>query len=73
MEKSRVFRCLAFLTIMLILLCILTEVSFAAKDSFEHGKGNQDKYVREEVRNSSKNETDNETNDWGKQSTLKTI
>jgi hypothetical protein len=43
---------------MLILLCIFTEVSFAAKDSFEHGKGNQDKYVREEVRDFSKNETD---------------
>ncbi len=58
MEKSRVFRCLTFLTFMLMLLCILTEVSFAAKDSLENGTGNQDKYVREEVRNSSKNETD---------------
>ena len=58
MEKSRVFRCLAYLTIMLILLSILPEVSLAAKDSSEHGKGNQDKYMREDVRNSSNNETD---------------
>ena len=58
MKKSRVFRCLAYLTIMLLLLSILPEVSFAAKDSSEHGKGNQDKYMREDVRNSSNNETD---------------
>lgn len=58
MEKSRVFRCLAYITIMLILLSIIPEVSFAAKDSSEHGKGNQDNYMREEVRNSPKNEID---------------
>lgn len=44
---------------MLILLSIIPEVSFAAKGSSGHGKGNQDKYMREDVRNSSNNETDN--------------
>ncbi|HET8687587.1 MAG TPA: chromosome segregation ATPase, partial [Methanosarcina sp.] len=56
-----------YFTIMLILFSILPEVSFAAKDSSENGKsnqdkGNQDKYVREEVRDSYKNETDNTGN-----------
>jgi len=42
---------------MLILLSIIPEVSFAAKDSSNDGKGNQDKYMREDARNSSNNET----------------
>lgn len=58
MKKSKVFRFLAYLTVMLILLSILPEVSFAAKNSSEDGKGNQDKYMREDVCNSSNNEID---------------
>jgi hypothetical protein len=64
MKKSKVFRFLAYLTVMLILLSILPEVSFAAKNSSEHGKGNQDKYMREDVCNSSNNEI-NYTDDAG--------
>lgn len=64
MKISKNFQFLAYLTIMLILLSIIPEVSFAAKDSSEHGKGNQDKYMREDARNSSNNETD-DTGDAG--------
>lgn len=64
MKKSKVFRFLAYLTVILILLSILPEVSFAAKNSSEHGKGNQDKYMREDVCNSSNNEI-NYTDDAG--------
>lgn len=58
MKKSKNFQFLAYLTIILILLSIIPEVSFAAKDSSGHGKSNQDKYMREDARNSSNNETD---------------
>jgi hypothetical protein len=64
MKKSKNFQFLAYLTIMLILLSIIPEVSFAAKDSSGHGKSNQDKYMREDARNSSNNETD-DTGDAG--------
>lgn len=57
MKTSKNFQFLAYLTIMLILLSIIPEVSFAAKDSSKHGKDNQDKYMREDLRNSSNNET----------------
>ena len=57
MKTSKNIQFLVYLTIMLILLSIIPEVSFAAKDSSEHGKGNQDKYMREDARNSSNNET----------------
>lgn len=57
MKTSKNFQFLVYLTIMLILLSIIPEVSFAAKDSSEHGKGNQDKYLSQDARNSSNNET----------------
>ncbi len=58
MKKSRIFRFLAYLTVLLTLLSLLPGVSFAAKDYPEHGKGNQDQVMREDVRNSSNNKTD---------------
>jgi len=58
MTKSKVFQFLAYLMVMLILLSILPEISLAAKDSSEYIKGNQDKYMLEDVHNSSNNETD---------------
>ncbi len=57
MKTSKNIQFLVYLTIMLILLSIIPEVSFAAKDSSNDGKGNQDKYMREDARNSSNNET----------------
>ena len=64
MKISKNFQFLAYLIIMLILLSIIPEVSFAAKDSSGHGKSNQDKYMRGDARNSSNNETD-DTGDAG--------
>jgi len=57
MKTSKNFQFLVYLTIMLILLSIIPEVSFAAKDSSDDGKGNQNKYMREDARNSSNNKT----------------
>ncbi|AKB42780.1 chromosome segregation ATPase [Methanosarcina vacuolata] len=57
MKTSKNIQFLVYLTIMLILLSIIPEVSFAAKDSSDDGKGNQNKYMREDARNSSNNKT----------------
>ena len=56
MKESYFFRFVIFLT-MLILFSIVHEVSFATKDSSERGKGNQNKYISEGVRNLSNNNT----------------
>lgn len=58
MEKSRVFRFLAYFSIILTLLSLLPGVSLAAKDYSENGKGNQDQVMRGDVRNSSNEKTD---------------
>ena len=59
MKESRIMRYLAYLTIILTLLSALPGGSLAAKESPEHGNGNQDQYMREDARGSYKNETDN--------------
>jgi hypothetical protein len=56
MKESKIFLFMAFVT-MLILFSIIPEVSFATKDCSERGKGNQNKYISEGVRNLSNNNT----------------
>ncbi|HET8687831.1 MAG TPA: chromosome segregation ATPase, partial [Methanosarcina sp.] len=59
MKKSRVVRYLACFTIVLTLLSLLPGVSFAARDSSEHGNDNPNQHTREDDLGSYKNKTDN--------------
>jgi len=59
MEKSRVLQYLACFTIILTVLSLLTGGSLAARDSSENGNGNPNQHMREEARNSYRNETGN--------------
>lgn len=56
MKESKIFLFTAFVT-MLILFSIISKVSFATKDYSKRGKGNQNKYISEGVRNLSNNNT----------------
>ncbi len=58
MKKSRIIQDLACFTIILTLLSLLLGGSLAARDSSEHGNGNQNQYMREDTLGSY-NETDN--------------
>ncbi len=59
MKKSRVVRCLACFIIILTLISLLPGGSLAARDSSEYGNGSLNQYMREEARNSYRNETEN--------------
>lgn len=59
MKKSKVVRYLACVTVILTLLSLLPACSFAAKDSSEYGNGNPNQDIREGVRNSYENKTEN--------------
>ncbi len=68
MEKSRIMRYLAYLTIILALLSVLPGSTLAAKESSEHGNGNQDQFMRGDARGSYNNETDNSGDASGSES-----
>ncbi len=60
MKKLRIVRYLAYFVIILILISVLPEGVLSARDSSEQGIDNQNQYIRENSRDSSANETDNE-------------
>jgi hypothetical protein len=60
MKKLRIVRYLAYFVIILILISVLPEGVLSARDSSEQGIDNQNQYIRENFRDSSANETDNE-------------
>lgn len=57
MKKSRVVQYLACFTIVLTLLSLLSGGSLAARESSEHGNGIPNQYMREDTRNSYRNES----------------